>query len=159
MGNFRRNQGGFGRGNRSGGSSTGERSSGFGNRGGFGGSGGFRDRDNRRERRPVEMHEATCGKCGKRCEVPFRPTGDKPVFCRDCFSQEGSNGFSRGRNDNRSTPSAGSDQLAKINAKLDKILEILENVEIEVEEDGEDEDSDDEDEDSEDEDEKVKKSA
>ena len=32
-----------------------------------------------------EMHKATCANCGKTCEVPFRPTGSKPVFCKDCF--------------------------------------------------------------------------
>ncbi len=26
------------------------------------------------------MHSAVCDDCGKRCEVPFRPTGDKPIF-------------------------------------------------------------------------------
>ncbi len=35
------------------------------------------------------MHEATCSDCGKTCQVPFRPTGDKPVFCRDCFAKQG----------------------------------------------------------------------
>ena len=32
-----------------------------------------------------DMHKATCANCGKTCEVPFRPTGSKPVFCRECF--------------------------------------------------------------------------
>lgn len=31
------------------------------------------------------MHRAVCSKCGKDCEVPFRPTGDKPIYCNDCF--------------------------------------------------------------------------
>jgi len=31
------------------------------------------------------MHKAVCSECGKDCEVPFKPTGDKPVFCSDCF--------------------------------------------------------------------------
>ena len=35
-----------------------------------------------------EMHEVTCDKCGKRCEVPFKPSGDKPVYCSDCFRQQ-----------------------------------------------------------------------
>jgi CxxC-x17-CxxC domain-containing protein len=34
----------------------------------------------------VTMHKAVCGECGNNCEVPFRPSQDKPVFCRDCFS-------------------------------------------------------------------------
>lgn len=32
-----------------------------------------------------EMFQATCAKCGKPCEVPFRPLNGKPVYCRDCF--------------------------------------------------------------------------
>ena len=35
--------------------------------------------------RPREMHKATCSDCGKECEVPFKPSGDKPVRCRECF--------------------------------------------------------------------------
>jgi CxxC-x17-CxxC domain-containing protein len=31
------------------------------------------------------MHNAICSECGKKCKVPFKPTGDKPVFCADCF--------------------------------------------------------------------------
>ncbi|MCX6712509.1 MAG: hypothetical protein NT041_02385 [Candidatus Vogelbacteria bacterium] len=38
------------------------------------------------DRGPVTMHQAICSTCGKSCEVPFRPTGDKPIYCNDCFS-------------------------------------------------------------------------
>jgi CxxC-x17-CxxC domain-containing protein len=34
---------------------------------------------------PKEMHKATCTGCGKECEVPFKPSGDRPVFCKDCY--------------------------------------------------------------------------
>ncbi len=34
-----------------------------------------------------EMHDATCAACGVQTQVPFRPSGDRPVYCRDCFSQ------------------------------------------------------------------------
>ena len=33
-----------------------------------------------------EMHPAVCDQCGKDTMVPFRPRGDKPVYCSDCFS-------------------------------------------------------------------------
>ncbi len=33
-----------------------------------------------------EMFEATCAECGKIAYVPFRPTGDRPVYCKDCYS-------------------------------------------------------------------------
>ena len=34
---------------------------------------------------PREMFSATCASCGKTCEVPFRPSAGRPVFCKDCF--------------------------------------------------------------------------
>jgi CxxC-x17-CxxC domain-containing protein len=36
---------------------------------------------------PREMHKAVCSKCKKECEVPFKPTEGKPVYCRDCFAK------------------------------------------------------------------------
>jgi CxxC-x17-CxxC domain-containing protein len=45
--------------------------------GGGGAGGGGRQR---------EMFQATCSACGKVAEVPFQPRGDKPVYCRECFS-------------------------------------------------------------------------
>ena len=38
------------------------------------------------DRERPQMHEATCSDCGKRCEVPFKPSGDRPIYCSDCFS-------------------------------------------------------------------------
>ena len=35
-----------------------------------------------------EMHPVVCAECGKDTTVPFRPTGDRPVYCSDCFSQK-----------------------------------------------------------------------
>ena len=107
------------------------------NRGRFGGrsSGGFGGRGRGgggfgRDRRPAEMHDVVCDKCGKECQVPFRPSGDKPVLCRDCFRQ-GGGGSSR-----NSGLSSGisPEQFNQLNAKLDKIIEILESLEIEPEE-------------------------
>lgn len=37
----------------------------------------------------TQMHDAVCNKCGKRCQVPFRPTGQRPIFCSDCFEKSG----------------------------------------------------------------------
>lgn len=45
----------------------------------------FGDRD---AGRPLKMHRATCSECGKSCELPFKPTGDKPVFCSNCFGNK-----------------------------------------------------------------------
>ncbi|MEW6623904.1 MAG: zinc-ribbon domain containing protein [Bacillota bacterium] len=32
-----------------------------------------------------EMFSAVCSSCGKRTSVPFQPSGDKPVYCQDCY--------------------------------------------------------------------------
>jgi len=32
-----------------------------------------------------EMHPAVCAQCGVDTMVPFRPRGDRPVYCSDCF--------------------------------------------------------------------------
>jgi CxxC-x17-CxxC domain-containing protein len=40
-------------------------------------------------RAPREMFSATCSSCGKEAQVPFQPSGDKPVYCSDCFQQRG----------------------------------------------------------------------
>lgn len=37
---------------------------------------------------PGKRYPATCNNCRAACEVPFRPNGMKPVFCRDCFKPE-----------------------------------------------------------------------
>ena len=49
---------------------------------GFGGGGGY-------DRGPREMHPAVCADCGKDTEVPFRPRGDRPVYCSDCYNKRG----------------------------------------------------------------------
>ena len=133
----------FGRRNKSGG----ERSFG----GGGGGGRSFGDGN----RKPATLHRAVCGQCGVSCEVPFRPTGERPVLCKDCFKRNGDSfpkpsrfeepkrfGSDRSerseRSESPSFASKGPDQTQKqlnaINAKLDKILEML----GEIEEDEED---------------------
>ncbi len=67
------------------------------------------------------MFKATCANCGKSCEVPFRPTGDKPVYCRDCFAKRGG-----GADRSQSGGSAGNEniikQLEEVNAKLERLI-------------------------------------
>ncbi|HJP41326.1 MAG TPA: zinc-ribbon domain containing protein [Dehalococcoidia bacterium] len=46
-------------------------------RGSEGGRGGAR-----------EMFTTTCASCGKEARVPFQPTGDRPVYCNDCFRSQ-----------------------------------------------------------------------
>lgn len=118
------NDRGFGGGNRSGGFS--------GNRGGF-------DR-NRNDR---QMFSAICDKCGQECQVPFQPTGEKPVYCSNCFEKtsgrEGNSdrNFSGkrdfGGNNRRYEPRDTKDyqqdntrsEIEALNKKLDRILDLL----------------------------------
>ncbi len=37
---------------------------------------------------PRQSYDATCGSCGKPCQVPFQPKGDRPVYCNDCFRNQ-----------------------------------------------------------------------
>jgi CxxC-x17-CxxC domain-containing protein len=55
---------------------------GGGGRGGYGGGGGGGGGG------PREMFEAVCAQCGKPARVPFKPRGDRPVYCSDCFGQQ-----------------------------------------------------------------------
>ena len=158
-----------------------------GSRGGFGRSGG-RDRfgggrssgrssGGFGERRQFEMHDVTCDKCGKACQVPFKPTGDKPVLCSDCFrAKEGGRDSFSSRNERPSFSSSNSSgsnsaDIAQINAKLDKIIAVLKQLEIiadenpeaeeevEEDEDEEDDDEDEEESDDEEEEEEVEKAS
>ena len=52
------------------------------NRGGSGFGGG---RTSSFGSAPREMHDVTCSSCGTATQVPFKPNGMKPVYCRDCF--------------------------------------------------------------------------
>jgi CxxC-x17-CxxC domain-containing protein len=82
------------------------------------------------------MFKAICSNCGKECEVPFKPTGSKPVYCRDCFRTMG--GPTSRRTDDRGSRKPNFDsnnrsssypqykeQFEALNAKLDQILKLL----------------------------------
>jgi len=47
--------------------------------------GGYKDNFNSE---PREMHKAVCSECKKACEVPFKPTAGKPVFCKECYAKK-----------------------------------------------------------------------
>jgi CxxC-x17-CxxC domain-containing protein len=84
------------------------------------------------------MFQTVCANCGKDCEVPFRPTGEKPVLCDECFAQErgvsAPRRFDGGRSagyGNRLPQSGGGDfqkQFDEINSKLESIIEILQSM-------------------------------
>ena len=55
----------------------------------FGGDrGGSRRPDSRGFDAPKELYKTSCAKCQNACEVPFRPNGMKPVYCKDCFVRD-----------------------------------------------------------------------
>jgi len=90
-----------------------------------------------------QMFPANCGDCGKDCEVPFRPTGKFPVYCNNCFKNQGNSQSrssgksfgggrgdrSSGRNSDRPATSGGNTitkaQFDSITSKLDKIVTLL----------------------------------
>lgn len=52
------------------------------------------------------MHHAKCNNCGKDCEVPFKPTGSKPIYCSSCFDKSQNDGpkkYGRERSDRKFT--------------------------------------------------------
>ena len=126
MGDFKR-RGGFDR-NRSN-----DRRPGFGNRGG-----GFSRPGGENFRRP-EMHRAICSKCGQPCEVPFRPNGQKPLYCNNCFNDQTRSAplmrppsFSQPQPQSQpqNAPEKRVDELKRqidaVQSKLDLVLQMLE---------------------------------
>jgi CxxC-x17-CxxC domain-containing protein len=37
---------------------------------------------------PRQMHPAQCAECGDMTEVPFKPRGDRPVYCSSCYNKQ-----------------------------------------------------------------------
>ncbi|MBN2352474.1 MAG: hypothetical protein JXD23_07885 [Spirochaetales bacterium] len=95
-----------------------------------------------REERAV--FDAVCDQCGRSCTVPFKPTGSRPVLCKQCFKGESDSGPKRFGGKDRGRPSFRNQdrdfrkggerqpdlkglerQMRDINRKLDLILESL----------------------------------
>lgn len=103
--------------------------------------GGFRGG---RDRGPSELFDAICSQCKKPCQVPFRPTTGKPIFCNNCFSgkKESNDRFPRRSYEGFRTfskPEVGRDrslgnndevkkQLELLNEKMDKLIRAVEGV-------------------------------
>jgi CxxC-x17-CxxC domain-containing protein len=90
------------------------------------------------------MFKTVCSNCGKDCEVPFRPTSGKPVYCSDCFEKMGGRNSDgprperpeRNRSDFGPRPQAPrvdntkvfedlNKKLETMSVKLEKIIELL----------------------------------
>lgn len=115
----------------------------------FGGGNDYKQRDFRGRGEGTFMHKAVCSRCGKECELPFKPNGRKPVFCNDCFQKNRGGEFKRfddrrpGRfSSDRFQPERREErfehpaprnsdtfqykeQFNAINAKLDKIIRMM----------------------------------
>ncbi len=61
------------------------------------------------------MTKVICSLCGKECEVPFKPTSTKPVYCDECFAK-----INKGNSNKISNK-----DFDIINEKLDKIVKAL----------------------------------
>lgn len=135
-GGFNKNRGNFGGDRRGGGKFQGDKRSG-------GGFGSGRDRSDK----PAQMFAASCSSCHKTCQVPFKPSGDKPVYCSDCFGkrQDDEKRGDRGGDRRDSRPQHNSapvraehpndrrrdadtelrKRLADIESKLNRILDLI----------------------------------
>jgi len=92
--------------------------------------------ENRRSENKT-LSRVACTSCGKTCQVPFKPIEGKPIFCNDCFrnnksefSAEKPSRFDRDAGSKRreygTEKRRSSVDLDQINAKLDRILRLLE---------------------------------
>ncbi len=81
-------------------------------------------RGSERDFQDKEMFSAVCDDCGKNCQVPFRPSSNKPIYCSDCFEKRGN---SHDRESSGRSNQAPSVDLSEINAKLDKIIALIES--------------------------------
>lgn len=64
-----------------------------------------------------EMYKATCADCGRECEIPFRPTTGRPVYCRDDFKKHSPEGEDRGRDTGRRNDRGGSRNFSRDNSR------------------------------------------
>ena len=75
----------------------------------------YSDREPSRNRREINMTKVICSSCNAECEVPFKPTSTKPVYCNDCFSKIGKD----------SSDKFSDRDIDIINEKLNKIMKAL----------------------------------
>jgi CxxC-x17-CxxC domain-containing protein len=133
--------GGFGGGKKFGGGYKG------GSKGGFGGPKKFGSKPFKKfEDRDQVMHAAVCSTCKKPCQVPFPPSADKPVYCRDCFAGRAALGGDRSSHKERKFPLAAGrtpqpapkyesgeghslkKQVDALNIKIDRLIEMVEGL-------------------------------
>jgi len=52
--------------------------------------------------REITYTRVICAGCNKECEIPFKPSGDRPVYCKECFSKHKKGNPFNANRDNRS---------------------------------------------------------
>ena len=79
------------------------------------------------------MHKSVCADCGKDCEVPFQPTGDRSIYCQECWVKrrrprtEDRRRRKYPREDRQSGPSPAPENIdLQILGELQRIRELLE---------------------------------
>ena len=96
-----------------------------------------RDRYSRDERKS-EMHTVTCGDCGDKCQIPFEPKFNRPVYCSECFQKnkpkEAGDRYSRDERPSRDRYSrderdsrSSQDDFRTTKSKSEKFLKKTEN--------------------------------
>lgn len=88
----------------------------------------FNNRDNQSKRNQntrfskseKKMHLINCDKCGDSCEVPFKPIGNKPTYCSNCYRKE-----ETPRTKESNKKELNNYELDLINEKLNKIMKAL----------------------------------
>ncbi|MFA5935313.1 MAG: CxxC-x17-CxxC domain-containing protein [Patescibacteria group bacterium] len=92
------------------------------------------------------MFDATCSECHNACQVPFKPTGRRPVLCNNCFRKDGGGSdrpsfgekrdfapreerFGGATKDQSRDLLQLKEQMRTVNEKLDTILAILDDKE------------------------------
>lgn len=52
-----------------------------------------RNQGNSRFKEDRPMFKTVCAACGQETTVPFEPSGDRPVYCRDCYQANRSKSY------------------------------------------------------------------
>ena len=91
-----------------------------------GGKSGRRD-SRKQDYGEKRMYSATCDDCGSRCELPFRPTSGKPIFCDSCFRGTSKKGSGK-RHDTGGETKQVQEQIDAMNKKLDRIIRTLDSL-------------------------------
>lgn len=67
----------------------------------FNKGGDFKKKSFGSDRGEVVMSKATCSECSNVCEVPFKPNGERPVFCSNCFMSKRDGTFNNDRDERK----------------------------------------------------------